>query len=138
MDQKRRLFILYCVVCSIAALCMIAVIALIVERRFDFTAWNDENSESLSDVDFNVNLYSGNIPESGWNINDVKHHQLHDKFPFSNGMYLGKSDENYLIIDDGNISQIDHDKRDKVKEVIFYKETRRKNVYLHPICSHSR
>ncbi|XP_037026450.1 mannosyl-oligosaccharide alpha-1,2-mannosidase IA isoform X2 [Bradysia coprophila] len=118
MDKKRRVCLVYCVVCSIAALCMIMVIALIVEGRFDFTASIDENSESLSDVDYNANLYSDNIPESGWNVNDVKHHQRDDKFQFSNKVYSGKNDGNYLIIDDENISQIDHDKRDTVKEMM--------------------
>lgn len=118
MDQKRCVFVVYCVVCSIATLCMIMVIALIVEGRFDFT----ENSKSLSDIDYNVNRYSDNMPESGWNMNGVNHLKRHDKF--SNKVYSGKGDENYLIIDDENFSQIDHDKRYKVKEVIFpYKTT---------------
>lgn len=52
-------------------------------------------------------------------MNDVEHHLRHDKFQFSNGTYLGKNDKNYLVIDDENISQIDHGKRAKVKEVNF-------------------
>lgn len=125
MDQKRRIFVTYCTIISIALLCMIMMIYFIVEHNSDSSASNIDNNESLSHVAYNMNHHYGSnvdddIPESRWNMNVVKHHQQHDKFQFSNGMYFGKNDENYLIIDDVNISQIDRDKRDKVKEVIFY------------------
>lgn len=108
---------------------MITMISFIVGRRFDMSAakmsfnGNIDNNKSLSDGDYGMNHYSGNvdgIAESRWNVNDdVEHHLQHDVFRVSNGMYLGNNDENYLIIDDENVRQIDHDKRAKVKEVKF-------------------
>lgn len=123
MDQKRRVLFVHCILFALTLICMITIISLIVERRFvssvSKTSYHSiiYNNKSLSDIDYNMNHYSSNvddIPESGWNMND-------DVFRFStNGMYLGKNDENYLIIEDENVSQIDYDKRAKVKEVILY------------------
>lgn len=101
---------------------MITMISFVIERGFDVSAsplnTNIDDSESLSDIDYNQRSSRvDGIPENRWN--NVKHHPQHDEFQFSNGMYLGKNDGNYLIIDDVNISQIDHGKRAKVKEVIF-------------------
>lgn len=120
MDRKRRVFLVHCLLCSIAVICVILLISFIFDRRLHI-----DNNKSLSDDDYNTNHYSSNvdgIPESRWKTNDdVIHHRQHGEFPFSNGMYLGKNDENYLIIEDENIEQIDHYKRAKVKEVISYK-----------------
>lgn len=122
MDKKRRVFLKHCVLCSIAIVCIIITISFIVEGRFDNSTPYSHvyNNKSLSDT--GMNHHSSNVddvPESRWNMNydDVKHH-LHDKVQPSNRMYLGKYDGNYVIIDE-NISQIDHDKRAKVKEVIL-------------------
>lgn len=131
MDQKRRVFLIHCILCSVVIVCMIITIFFIVEKRFDFSSsYNIPNTKvynNKSDTDYNMNHYSSNgndIPESRWNMNyDVKHHLQHDKLQFSNQIYLGKNDGNYLIIDDKNVSQIDHDKRAKVKEVILYQTT---------------
>lgn len=130
MDRKRRVFLMYCILCSIAVLCVIMLISFIfVVQRYDISTSNEpfnsnaDNNKSLSDIEYNTNHYSSSvhdIPESRWNMNDVEHHLRHDKFQFSNGMYLGKNDKNYLVIDDENINQIDHGKRAKVKEVNFF------------------
>lgn len=112
MDRKRRIFILYCTIFSVALVLMIVTITFIVDGTFD----SSSDKSISSHAEYNTDRYSGNgiPPESRWKM---KHH--HDNFQFSNGMYARKNDENYLIIDDVNIFQIDVEKREKVKEVNF-------------------